>query len=103
MIFKDYIDAFDGDNANIQEVIDKGIRSKTLRENQAFSEAVREVYWKLTLAEDKVTADMSMDGRKAAEESKRIAKMRALLTDIVLTIDGNILEGENASFNKENL
>ena len=103
MKFKDYIDAFDGNKEDIQEVINKGVRSKALRENPAFSEAVREVYWKLTLAEDKVTADFSIDGRKAAEESKRIAKMRALLTDIVLTIDGNILAGENASFNKETI
>ena len=47
-------------------------------------------------------ADMTIDGRKAAEESKRCAKMRALLTDIVLTLDGNILEGENAALELEN-
>lgn len=101
MNMKDYIDAFDGDKANVQEVITKGIRSKALRENPAFSEAVRDVYWKLTLAEDSVVADMTIDGRKAAEESKRCAKLRALLTDIVLILDGNILAGENAAYEME--
>ena len=48
-------------------------------------------------------ADMTLDGRKASEESKRCAKMRALLVDIVLTLDGAILEGENAVYEKENL
>ena len=84
-------------------MIDSGYRSKTLRQNVAFTEAVRNVYWKLTLAEDNVMADMTLDGRKASEESKRCAKMRALLVDIVLTLDGAILEGENAVYEKENL
>ena len=88
---------------NIQEVMDKGIRSKALRENIAFSEAVKDTYWKLTLAEDKVMADFSIDGRKASEEIKRIANMRAVLVDLVLTLDGNILAGENAQYNKENI
>ena len=97
---KDFIDLFDRSNVSVQEVIDRGYNSRTLRDNPIFSDAVKDVYWKLTLAEDKVMADMTIDGRKAAEESKRIAKMRALLADIVLTLDGNILEGENAAFNK---
>ena len=99
---KEYIDIFDGKDKNLQDVIDDGFKSKALRENSIFSQAVKEVYWKLTLAEDKILADMSIDGRKAAEESKRCAKMRALLVDVVLTLDGNILEGENAAFELEN-
>ena len=95
---KNYIDLFDRSTKSVQEIIDQGYRSSTLRSNPIFSDAVKDVYWKLTLAEDKVMADMTIDGRKAAEESKRIAKMRALLADIVLTLDGNILEGENAAY-----
>lgn len=99
---KERIGIFDDKDRNLQDIIDSGYTSKTLRENPAFSQAVKDVYWKLTLAEDKILADMSIDGRKAAEESKRCAKMRALLVDVVLTLDGNILEGENAAFELEN-
>ena len=100
---KEHIDLFDRSSMNIREVIEKGIRSKTLRENTAFSEAVKDIYWKLTLAEDKVMADFSIDGRKASEEIKRIANMRAVLADLVLILDGNILEGENAQHEQENI
>lgn len=99
---KEKIGIFDDSNRSLQDIMDDGFKSKTLRQNPIFAQSVKDVYWKLTLAEDKVLADMSIDGRKAAEESKRIAKMRALLVDIVLTLDGNILEGENAAFEMEN-
>ena len=101
MNIKEYIDSFDGNAANVQDVIDRGVRSKALRENPAFSEAVRDVYWELTLAEDKVMADMTIDGRKAAEESKRCAKMRSLITHVILVLDGKIQEGENAVYEME--
>ena len=99
---KEHIDVFDRSAMNIQDVIDKGLRSKALRENPVFSEGVKDTYWKLTLAEDKVMADFTVDGRKASEEIKRIANMRAVLVDLILTLDGNIQEGENAQYSKEN-
>ncbi len=98
---KDKIDLFDRSGMHVQDVIDRGFKSKTLRENDVFAEAVKDVYWKLTLAEDKVMADFSIDGRKASEEVKRIAYMRASLADLILILDGNIQEGENEQYKGE--
>ncbi len=83
------------------EVIDRGYKSKTLRENPVFSEAVKDVYWKLTLAEDTIVADLNKDGREMAADMKRIAQMRALLADLILILDGNIQEGENEQYKGE--
>ena len=99
---KDFINVFDGKTKTVQQILDDGMKSKILRDNPIFDEAIRDVYWRLTLAEDQIVADMREDDRKANTESKRIAKMRALLAEIVTVLDGNILEAENAAFEQEN-
>lgn len=99
---KEFINVFDGKSKTVQQILEDGMKSKTLRDNHIFDEAIRDVYWRLTLAEDLIVADMKHDDRTANAESKRIAKMRALLAEIVAILDGNILEAENAAFEQEN-
>lgn len=105
---KEYIDIFDrkewDDPRSIQRVIDKGMQSRTLRDNPVFIDAVKEIYWGVTLIEDRVNGaeGMGQDGKQIAEVSKRIARTRALLVDIVKVLDSNIFEAENALSEREN-
>lgn len=98
---KEFITVFDGKTKTVQQILDDGMKSKVLRDNPIFNDAIRDVYWRLTLAEDLIVADMKHDDRSANAESKRIAKMRSLLAEIVTVLDGNIQEAENAKFNME--
>lgn len=99
----DNIDIFDRKFKSVQEIIDDGVQSELLRNNDVFRKAVNTVYNNLVLSEDKLTNDPKIDGRRASEMRKTYSLMRALLSDVVLELDGNITEGKNAELNKENL
>lgn len=97
-----YIEIFDAKGRTMQDILDDGYASETLRNNTIFSDTVKKVYWKLTLAEDVAVSNLhGKDHREANEQIKRISVMRALLVDIVSELDGNILEAENAKLNTE--
>ena len=97
-----YIEFFDAGDRTLQDILDDGLKSETLRRNTIFSEQVKKVYFKLTLAEDVAVSNLhGKDHREANEQIKRISVMRALLVDIVSELDGNILEAENAKLNQE--
>ena len=97
-----YIELFDAKDKTLHDVLDEGFRSELLRNNTIFSDTVKKVYFKLTLAEDVAVSNLhGKDHREANEQIKRISGMRALLVDIVSELDGNILEAENAKLTQE--
>ena len=95
----DKIDIFDRKFKPVQEIIDDGVQSELLRNNDVFRQSVNTVYNTLVLSEDKIANDPTIDGRRASEMRKVYSLMRTLLTDIVLELDGNIQEAENAKLN----
>lgn len=100
----EHIELFDGPKS-VQDVLDAGVQSELLRGNAAFNGAVKRVYWKLTQMEDALVTDLSSnrDNREINEKIKRISNMRALLVDIVLELDGDILEANNVKLQQEEI
>lgn len=97
-----YIDIFDNKSRTLQDVLDEGVASKTLRENPVFQEVVKRVYFRLCLAQDSLVADLhGKEHREANEQLKHTAKMRSALLDIIVELDGNMLEAENARLAQE--
>ena len=92
---------FDREIESLEEIIQKGVNSELLFDNPVFIDATKQLYWKLTLAEDKIIGDVKRDGRETAAESKRLAQLRALLVELVSILDNNILAKENALYNME--
>lgn len=90
---KEYIDLFDRKGLTVQDILDRGMQSQVLRDHRIFQDAVKSVYWELTLAEDKAIGDATDNDK--LKEAQRLAQMRALLAEVVLVLDNNIFEAEN--------
>ena len=99
---KKYIDHMDRADSPLQDILDKGRDSKLLLENPAFKQAVRDVYWKLTLWEDEAIGDVMKDPTSSQQEARRLAEMRCLLTTLLQMLDQSIVEAENARVDPAN-
>ena len=83
---------------SIEDVIREGLHSEALRNNIGFHSAVRGLYHQYTEAEDSVTAGNASD---AGKHRYHYSTLRLVLMDVVRQLDGNVLAGENAKFEKE--
>ena len=85
-------------NINIEERIRLGLHSKTLNENPAFCEAIRQMYMQYSIAEDKVTMENNGD---AGKHRYHYSMMRTLLLDLVDQLDVLVQEAENLKYGQE--
>ena len=92
-----HIPVLDGEK-KLEDVIREGMYAQALRNNPAFESAVRELYYKYTLAEDNVTATNDGDADK---NRYQYSMLRLLLTELVLQLDDMVQEKENAEYNNE--
>ena len=81
--------------------IRRGTELESLRNNEYFMSAVSEMKQSLVDQEDNMIRDTKLSDEELHTSMKRIAMMRVLLTDLVDTLDGYILEAQNHHFEQE--
>lgn len=93
---KTMIDVFESLGFDEETITREGQESSALRSNPYWSRAVAEYKYLLLMKEDAITADPSIDGRKANEYRKYYSMLRLLLNGLESTLDQKIMLAENA-------
>lgn len=94
------IKAFEGVKP-VHEILNDGRLASELRNHRIFQEAINEMYFDLTLEEDKITGNHEYDDRVASQERRKYSMLRTLLTELVFKLDGYILEASNEEYEQE--
>ena len=78
-------------------IMKEGLTSQALASNPYWKRALAEYKYALVQKEDEITADPSIDNRKASEYRKYYSMLRLLLNGLENTLDAKIMLMENQS------
>ena len=86
-----------------QDKIFEGKEASILKDNVAFTKAVEQVLNRYAQIEEDVLMDIQENVREVGAKVKHFAMMRKSLIDVVRELDSLIIEGDNASMDKDDI